>query len=270
MHKNKINTANISSTQQATNFSEKVRSKKVIAVLPAYNAEKTLQHTLDDIDRNWIDEILLVDDASTDKTAEISRALGLPTFVHKHNRGYGGNQKTCYHKALQRGADIVIMVHPDHQYNPKLIPELLKPLLNEKADAVFGSRMAVKGSARKGGMPWWKYMANIALTNFENFFLGLHLTEYHTGFRAYSRKVLETLPLKRLSDDFVFDTQIIIQMILHGFNRIKEVPIETRYFDEASQIGLKRSMEYGIGIVVNIIKYLLTVWHIKEFPEYVK
>jgi len=244
--------------------------KKVIAVLPAYNAEKTLKQTLDDIDRRWVDEVLLVDDASKDRTAEVSRSLGIPTFVHPKNRGYGGNQKTCYQEALKRGADVVVMVHPDHQYNPKLIPELLDPLLKGKADAVFGSRMAVKGGARKGGMPLWKYIANIGLTIFENIFLGLHLTEYHTGFRAYSKEVLRTLPLERLSDDFVFDTQIIIQMIVHSFDRIKEIPIETHYFKEASQIGLKRSIEYGMDIVLHIGKYALTKWHIKKFPEYVR
>ncbi len=243
---------------------------KVIAVLPAYNAAKTLKQTLDDIDRKFVDDIILVDDASTDNTVEVAKKLGIKTFVHQKNLGYGGNQKTCYKEALKLGADIVVMVHPDHQYNPKLIPQLIEPLLKEEADTVFGSRMAVKGGARKGGMPLWKYIPNIFLTLFENFFLGLTLTEYHTGFRAYSKEVLETLPLERLSDDFVFDTQIIIQMIVHNFNSIKEIPIETRYFPEASQIGLKRSTEYGLGIVWNITKYLLTKWRIKKFPEYIK
>ncbi|MBU2219910.1 glycosyltransferase family 2 protein, partial [Patescibacteria group bacterium] len=220
---------------------EKNKGKKVIAVLPAYNAAKTLEKTINDIPRQWVDEIILVDDASQDNTMAIARSLGLKTFVHSKNRGYGGNQKTCYREALSAGADIVVMVHPDHQYDPRLVPELIKPLLAGETDAVFGSRMMISKNALAGGMPYWKFLANIFLTFIENMVLGLRLTEYHSGFRAYNRKVLETLALEENSDDFVFDTEIIAQMKVAGL-KILETPIVTRYFPEASQIGFKRSI----------------------------
>jgi glycosyltransferase involved in cell wall biosynthesis len=228
---------------------------KIIAVLPAYNAERTLQATLDDIPPNVIDEILLVDDASRDRTVEVARQLGLDPIIHPVNRGYGGNQKTCYSEALKRGADIVLMLHPDHQYHPKYIPAVLQPLVEGRADAVFGSRMLIPGGARRGGMPTWKRLANVMLTWIANRVLGLGLSEYHSGFRAYTRRYLETVNLLANSDDFVFDTEIIVQGKVAGM-RFLETPIETAYFPEASQIGLRRSITYGVGILRTLAAYL--------------
>lgn len=242
---------------------------KIIVVLPAYNAEKTLEKTLNDIDKNWVDEIILVDDASQDNTVEKAKRLGLRTFVHKKNLGYGANQKTCYEKALEMGADIVIMVHPDHQYDPFYIPQIILPIIRGESDAVFGSRMMVKGWALKGGMPFWKYLSNIFLTKVENFVLGLDLTEYHSGFRAYSRRILETVPFKLNSDNFVFDTEIIIQIKVHGF-KIREIPITTRYFKDASIIGFKQSVNYGLSILGCLFKYVLTKLKIKKDSRFVK
>lgn len=238
--------------------------KKIIAVLPAYNAEKTLKQTLDDIPKDWVDDIILVDDASSDRTAELSRSFGLKTFVHKKNLGYGGNQKTCYKEAINDGADIVVMVHPDHQYDPSNIPQVVMPIILSEADAVFGSRMMIPRQALKGGMPIWKYIANIFLTRFSNLILGVELTEYHSGFRAYSKKILETLPLEKSSDDFVFDTEIIVQTLDCGF-RIKEIPIPTRYFKDASSINFQKSVVYGASILWTLMKYSLHRKKIKKF-----
>jgi len=229
--------------------------KKVIAVLPAFNAAKTLTRTVADIPKDYVDEIILVDDASQDETVSVAKSLGLKVFVHEKNLGYGGNQKTCYQEALKAGADIAVMVHPDHQYDPGAIPQLIEPLLKNQADAVFGSRMMDKGGALAGNMPYWKYLANIFLTKLENLVLGLSLTEYHSGFRAYSRKVLATLPLEQNSNDFVFDTQIIVQLKVNNFT-IKEVPIKTKYFPEASMIGLIKSLKYGLMILEVLGHYL--------------
>lgn len=242
--------------------------KKVIAVLPAYNAEKTLQQTLADIPREWVDDIILVDDASTDGTVALSRSLGLKTYVHERNTGYGGNQKTCYREALMLGADIVVMVHPDHQYDPSNIPQIVTPLLFNEADAVFGSRMMVPRQALKGGMPLWKYVANIALTRFSNLILGAQLTEYHSGFRAYSRKIFETLQLEKNSDDFVFDTEIIVQLIHNGF-RIKEIPIPTKYFKDASSINFRRSVVYGMSILWTLLKHALHKARVIKSPLFI-
>lgn len=233
-----------------------MKNKKIIAILPAYNAAKTLERTVNDIPKDYIDEIILVDDASQDGTIEVAQSLGLKVFVHPKNLGYGANQKTCYQKALQAGADIVVMVHPDHQYDPKVIPQLIEPLLKEEGDAVFGSRLMEEEGAIIGGMPRWKYCANIFLTKIENFVLGLNLTEYHSGFRAYTKKVLENLPLERNSNDFVFDTEIIVQMKVNGF-KIKEIPIKTRYFPEASMVGLRKSIKYGLSILLVLFQYLI-------------
>ncbi len=232
-------------------------SHRVIAVLPAYNAAKTLRQTLADIPREAVGEIILVDDASADGTPELARQLGLPTIVHPKNRGYGGNQKTCYAEALRRGADVVVMVHPDHQYDPQSIPQLIAPLIAGECDAVFGSRMILPGAAIAGGMPRWKYLANIALTRFENRCLGLRLTEYHSGFRAYSRRVLAAIPFELNSDGFVFDTEIIVQLVVHGF-RMQEIPIATRYFKDASSVGVAGSIRYGLGILTTMARYGLT------------
>ncbi len=231
------------------------RTKKIIVVMPAYNAEKTLERTLDDIPREWVDDIILVDDASCDGTVALARKLGLRVFVHDENRGYGGNQKTCYTEAMKLGADIMIMVHPDHQYDPTVIPQLAAPLLEGTCDAMFGSRM-LGGHPLEGGMPWWKYLANIYLTAFANATFYMYLTEYHSGLRAYSRRYLETVNFMANSDDFVFDTEIIAQGVIHGM-RIREIPIETRYFKEASQVGFWRSSVYGLSILKTLVKYKL-------------
>lgn len=230
--------------------------KKVVVVLPAYNAEKTLRATLDDIPRGWVDEILLVDDRSRDRTVEVARELGIRTIVHPENRGYGGNQKTCYRTALdQLDGEIMVMVHPDHQYDPRIIPDLVGPLLDGSADAVFGSRM-LGGRPIEGGMPKWKYFANLFLTMIENATFYVYLSEYHSGFRAYSRRYLEAVDFEANSDNFVFDTQIIAQGVAKNM-KIREVPIQTRYFPEASQIGFWRSVRYGLDILRTMVLYKL-------------
>lgn len=234
----------------------------MVAILPAYNAAKTLEKTVGDIPRDWVDEIILVDDASRDETVVIAKKLGLKTFVHPANRGYGGNQKTCYKEALKLGADIVVMVHPDFQYDPKLIPALIEPLLNGEVDAVFGSRMLKPKNALAGGMPYWKFAANIFLTVLENLILGLRLSEFHSGFRAYTSRVLKTVPFEENSDDFVFDTEVIVQMKKAGVCRIKEIAISTRYFPDASMINFFRSLAYGLSILRSMAGYLL--WKIRN------
>ena len=243
-----------------------IPNKKIIVVLPAYNAAKTLEKTLFAIPNDWVDEIILVDDASGDDTAAVSKRLGLKTFVHGKNRGYGGNQKTCYQEALKLGADIAVMVHPDFQYDPSFIPEMIKPIARGECEAVLGSRMYTKRNALLGGMPYWKFLANIFLTWLENLVLGMNLTEYHSGFRAYSKKVLE-LPLDLNSNDFVFDTEIIVQIKLAGM-KIKEIPIATRYFVEASMIGFCRSVKYGLGILNVLRKYILYQSGLKNYEQF--
>ncbi len=233
-----------------------LHEKKVVAVLPAYNAEKTLQATYDDIPKDWVDEILLVDDCSRDRTVELARQLPMRVVVHPKNRGYGGNQKTCYRTAMdEMDADIMVMVHPDHQYDPKIIPELVKPLLRGDCDAVFGSRM-LGGRPIEGGMPKWKYFANLFLTMVENATFYIFLSEYHSGFRAYSRQYLEAVDFATNSDHFVFDTEIIAQGVAKRM-RIREVPIATRYFDEASQVGFARGVRYGLEILKTMFFYKL-------------
>jgi glycosyltransferase involved in cell wall biosynthesis len=234
--------------------------RRVIVVMPAYNAEKTLERTLADVPRAWADEIILVDDASTDGTADLARRLGLRTVVHPRNRGYGGNQKTCYGEALAAGAEAVVMIHPDHQYDPRVIPDLVVPILSGEADAVFGSRM-LGGLPLEGGMPRWKYYANVFLTACANAAFLRYFTEIHSGLRAYSRRYLETVRLDANSDDFIFDTQIIAQGVAKGM-RFREIPIETRYFDEASQIGFRRSLRYGFSILGVLGRYKLNAWGI--------
>ena len=223
--------------------------------MPAYNAERTLERTVHDLPREWVDDVILVDDASRDRTVEVAHALGLHTLVHPRNRGYGGNQKTCYAEALGRGADIVVMVHPDHQYDPKHIPALVEPLLRDECDAVFGSRM-LGGRPIEGGMPKWKYFANLGLTAIANAAFYVFLSEYHSGLRAYSRRYLESVNREANSDNFVFDMEIIAQGVARDM-RIREIPIQTRYFDEASQIGFWRSVEYGLSILVVLLRYKL-------------
>jgi glycosyltransferase involved in cell wall biosynthesis len=217
----------------------------VIVVMPARNAARTLEQTYAAIPREWVDEIILVDDKSTDETIEVARGLPLHVIWHPHNVGYGGNQKTCYLEALQREADAVVMLHPDGQYEPSLIPRLVAPVLRGEADLVLGSRLAEPGAARAGGMPLHKYLANRGLTAIENRVLGTHLSELHTGYRAYSRRVLLEVPFLRNALDFSFDSELLMQASHFGF-RIAEVPARTRYFDEASSIALGPASVYAV------------------------
>ncbi|MFT5208016.1 MAG: 2-polyprenyl-3-methyl-5-hydroxy-6-metoxy-1,4-benzoquinol methylase [Candidatus Omnitrophota bacterium] len=240
---------------QSTIASHIKTTQKVFAVLPAYNAEQTLKKTVDDIPRDIVDEVILVDDVSKDNTVQRGKELGLKVIRHKSNTGYGGNQKTCYREALKAGADIVVMVHPDYQYDPTSIPRMVEPILKGQAEAVFGSRM-MKGGALEGGMPLWKHNANILLTAFENVCLGTYLTEYHSGFRAYSAKYLNTVDFESNSNNFVFDTEIIAQGIANHL-KIEEIPIHTRYFDEASSIKLWPSILYGLGIIRTMIRFAI-------------
>ena len=237
---------------------------RIAVVMPAYNAEKTLERTYRDIPKEFVDDVILVDDCSRDRTVEVARRLNLHVVVHPQNRGYGANQKTCYRTALERGADIVVMVHPDHQYDPTVIPHLVQPLLERRCDAVFGSRM-LGGRPIQGGMPKWKYLGNIFLTAVENATFLIYLTEYHSGFRAYSRKYLESVDLEANSNGFVFDTEIIAQGMAKGL-RIMEIPIETRYFDEASQIAFAPSVRYGFAILKTMALYKLHEWKLYSAP----
>ena len=238
------------------------KDKKVIVVMPAYNAASTLRQTHEEVlAQEVVDKIILVDDASQDETSAIARTLP-QTIVHTHarNQGYGANQRTCYNLALQEGADIVIMVHPDYQYTPMLIPAMASMIGNGLYHCVLGSRI-LGGYALKGGMPWWKYVANRTLTATENFLTGAKLSEYHTGYRAFSRELLENLPFERNSDDFVFDNQFLAQTLWLGY-KIAEVSCPTRYFAEASSINFRRSVQYGIGCLVTAMAFRLTKWNL--------
>jgi glycosyltransferase involved in cell wall biosynthesis len=232
-----------------------LNGKRVVAILPAYNAARTLEATYRDIPHDLVDEVILTDDASRDDTAELSRRLGITTIRHEHNRGYGGNQKTCYREALRRGADIDVMVHPDYQYTPRLITAMTSLIANDVYDVVLGSRILGKG-ARLGGMPLYKYVANRVLTLLQNLMIRQKLSEYHTGYRAFSRTVLATLPLEENSDDFIFDNQILVQIFHFGF-RVGEVSCPTRYFPEASSIGAWRSTVYGLGCLCNSVLFMM-------------
>ena len=221
---------------------------KVVVVMPALNAARTLERTVEAIPRGWVDEIVLVDDASSDDTVELARRLPLHVVWHPHTAGYGANQKTCYLEALQREADAVVMLHPDGQYEPELIGSLVEPILAGRADLVLGSRLALPGMARANGMPLWKYVVNRALTAFENRVMGTQLSEAHTGYRAYSRQLLLTVPFLRNSLDFTFDSELLMQASHLGF-RIEEVPARGRYFEEASSVGLGSGIVYGLKTV---------------------
>jgi len=227
--------------------------KKIIIVMPAYNAELTLEKTYRDIPNGIVSEIILCDDGSGDRTVEIAKGLGLTVLVHDKNKGYGGNQKTLYKEALTRGPDAIVMLHPDYQYDSKRIPDLIQPILDGSADIVLGSRILGKGALR-GGMPVYKYISNRFLTFCENMSLGLNLSEYHTGLRAYSREFLEKVRWQDNSDDFLFDAQVLIEAAMLGM-RIAEIPIETRYFKEASQVKFFAGVKYGIGILWELAKY---------------
>jgi glycosyltransferase involved in cell wall biosynthesis len=224
-----------------------IDKNKVCVVLPAYNAVKTLELTIREISMNLVDDLILVDDASSDDTTALGKRLGLATFTHERNKGYGGNQKTCYRLALERGADIVIMLHPDYQYSPKLLLPMAAMLSSGFFDVVLGSRILGVG-ALAGGMPFYKYVFNRMLTLIQNLLVWHKLSEYHTGYRGFTRAVLEDLPLERNSDDFVFDNQMLSQVIFRGF-RVGEVSCPTRYFPEASSINFRRSVTYGLGVL---------------------
>lgn len=240
-----------------------LQGKKIAVVLPAYNAAATLERTYREIPQDLVDEVLLVDDASEDGTVSVAERLGVPTFIHSTNRGYGGNQKTCYREALKLDAEVFIMLHPDYQYTPKLIPAMASMVVSQEYDLVLGSRI-LGGQALKGGMPLYKYIANRGLTAIENMMTLAKLSEYHTGYRAFSRRILETLPLGENSDDFVFDNQIIVQAIYFGF-RIGEISCPTHYFPEASMINFGRSVKYGLGVVGTAFQFRLQKWGLGRF-----
>lgn len=225
----------------------KIPKPKVVVVMPAYNAARTLHMTYADLPRDMVDLVILVDDGSSDETARVARELGLELFVHDRNYGYGANQKTCYREALKAGADIVVMVHPDYQYDPKLLPDLIRPIRDGDADVVLGSRL-MGTSPMKQGMPWWKYVSNRFLTGLENRVFGLRLSEYHTGYRAFRRNVLESVNLQMNSDKFIFDQEIMAQIVELGM-RITEVPVPTRYFPAASSASFIQSTIYGLSIL---------------------
>lgn len=235
-----------------------IHGRKVVVVMPAYNAEKLLRRTYEEIPHEFVDEVILVDDASTDGTVEIAKTLNIRTIVHSKNKGYGANQKTCYGEALRLGADVVVMLHPDYQYTPKLLNAMASLVAVGQYDLVLASRVLSEG-ALKGGMPLYKYLANRVLTFIQNILLGKKLSEYHTGYRAFSREVLETLPLEANSDDFVFDNQVLAQASYFGFS-IGEVSCPARYFKEASSINFFRSVKYGIGVLETSFIYRLQKW----------
>jgi glycosyltransferase involved in cell wall biosynthesis len=240
-----------------------LNGKKIVVVMPAYQAEKTLVQTYADIPLDFVDEVILVDDGSVDNTANLAKGLGLITLVHLKNHGYGRNQKTCYREALKCGADIVIMVHPDSQYSPKLVVSLAGMLAYGVYDVALGSRILGVG-ALQGGMPLYKYVANRLLTFVQNIFLDYKLSEYHTGYRAFSRQVLESLPLELNDDDFVFDNQMLAQIIFAGY-RIGEISCPTRYFAEASSINFRRSVKYGFGVLATCFQFRLQKAHLAKF-----
>ena len=232
-----------------------LNGKRICVVMPAYNAEKTLKKTYDEIPKDIVDDVILTDDASTDETVKISRELNIKTFVHTANKGYGGNQKTCYQAALKSGADIVIMLHPDYQYTPKLILPMASMMTEGLFDTMIGSRI-LGNKAMMGGMPLYKYISNRILTLSENLLIQQKLSEYHTGYRAFSRKVLETIPLLENSDDFVFDNQMLCQTLYFGFD-VGEVSCPALYFDDASSISFSRSVTYGLGVMQTAMKYAM-------------
>ena len=240
-----------------------INGKTIVVVLPAYNAAKTLEMTYREIPFDIVDEVVLVDDHSRDDTSAVGRELGIKHVIrHDRNRGYGGNQKTCYRAALDLGADIVIMLHPDYQYTPKLIPSMAYLIANDVYHVVLGSRILGKG-ARRGGMPLYKYIANRGLTFIQNLLVGQKLSEYHTGYRAFSRTVLETIDIEKTSDDFVFDNQMLSQIIMKDFE-IAEVTCPTKYFDDASSINFRRSTVYGFGVLWTSLQHRLNVWGVRN------
>ena len=240
-----------------------LQGQRIAVVLPAYNAAATLERTYREVPLDLVDEILLVDDSSQDETVSIARRLDVTTFVHPTNRGYGGNQKTCYREALRLKADVFIMLHPDYQYPPKLIPAMASMVVSGEYDMVLASRI-LGGQALKGGMPLYKYLSNRFLTAVENLLTLAKLSEYHTGYRAFSRELLETLPLEENSDDFLFDNQMIVQALFFGF-RIGEINCSARYFPEASTINFSRSVRYGLGVLITALQFRLQKLGLSHF-----
>lgn len=237
------------------------KSPVVIAVMPAYNAAKTIEKTYRDIPKGIVDEVIVVDDASTDETVRVAKKLGLTLVTHTVNKGYGANQKTCYREALSHGADIVVMIHPDYQYDSSLIDELVKPIAQGRFDIMFGSRIRTRKEALDGGMPPVKYVVNRAVSLLENIILGVNFTEHMSGFRVYSRQVLETLPINLFSNDFIFDQQLMVSAIAHGY-KVAEYPIPVRYFHESSSIGYVRGSKFLLEIVFTLFQYSIHAWGI--------
>ncbi len=242
---------------------------RVIAVMPAYNAARTLQQTVADIPPGAVDEILLVDDASKDNTVAMARDLGLTVVEHSQNLGYGGNQKTCYRYALKSGAEFIVMIHPDYQYDSRVIPTAVEILRLGICDVVLGSRIRTRGEALKGGMPWWKYIANRMLTTIENVALGQNLGDFHSGFRAYRREVLETIPFESNTNDFAFDSQFLVQSVYFGF-KLGDIPVPVRYFDEASSINLVRCVKYGLHTLWAVMQFWLQRLRLARFRMFQK
>jgi glycosyltransferase involved in cell wall biosynthesis len=238
----------------ATPASAETPGRRVVVVMPAYNAARTLERTYRDIPKKMIERIILVDDVSKDDTVAIARQLGLDVIIHRQNLGYGGNQKTCYDAALEAGADAIVMLHPDYQYDATRIPALVEPILNDTKDLMLGSRFL--GDPLAGGMPRWKYLSNRFLTGVENLVFGLHLSEYHTGFRAYSRLLLESIPYRLNSNDFVFDQELVAQAVACRM-RVGEIAVPTRYFEEASSVGFRRSVVYGLSTLRVVLRFVL-------------
>jgi glycosyltransferase involved in cell wall biosynthesis len=245
-----------------------LRNPKVVVVMPAYNAGRTLRMTYEELPKDHVHLVILVDDASTDATVEVAKNLNLQLFVHNRNYGYGANQKTCYAEALKAGADVIVMVHPDYQYDPTLVPQIIAPIVTGEADLVLGSRLK-EGSAIRQGMPWWKYVSNRFLTYVENVVFGLQHSEFHTGYRAFRREVLETVNFGMNSDGFVFDQEIIAQTVAAGF-RIGEIAVPVRYFPEASSASFWQSSVYGLRILLLLLRYLLhctRIWRQRQFES---
>jgi glycosyltransferase involved in cell wall biosynthesis len=250
------------------NIGNKKKLKKIIAAMPAFNAESTLKKTFQDIPKSSVDEVILIDDASTDNTVEIANELGITVIRHDKNMGYGKNQKTCYDTALSMGAEIVIMIHPDYQYDSRVIPYASGFISTGICDVILGSRIRTRKETLNSGMPIYKYISNRFLTIIENLILGQNVGDFHSGFRVYNRNVLETIPYTNNSNDFVFDTEFLAQCVYHGF-RIGDVPIPTRYFDEASSINFKRSLKYGFQTILVMLKYLIQKTGLFKFKIFI-
>ena len=240
------------------------KKHKVIVVMPAYNAAKTVEKTVRDIPEGTVDEVILNDDNSTDNTVQIAKELGITVLQHEQNKGYGANQKSLYDAALEKGADVIVMVHPDYQYDPRVIPSAVGFLANDICDMIMGSRIRTRKETLECGMPIYKYLSNRFLTTVENFSMGQNLGDFHSGFRAYTRQVLETVDYHKNSDDFVFDTEFLAQAVYHGF-RLGDIPIPTRYFAEASSINFRRSLKYGLQTLLVMGKFLLQKAHIGKY-----